>query len=337
MYILPVTFNYAFRAKKTPIYAVSSDGTYGKYPSQSDAARELGILKESIYYILKGRYKACGNYTFVSADKAEMTDDKGNVVIDKKLIEDLRQRANESSLYAVDKYGNYKKYLSQKEASDDLGITAGNINRVLHKERDFAKGYSFISANEAEKTDENGKIYVDKDIIEELRQKANKNDFYLINSDGDFSKYNTQTKASSDIGIHSSEIGRVLSKKGRKTAKGYVFIKANSLEEKDKDGSIAIKDVVLNELIERLNKRIIYVVNISNGKYEKFENKSIVAKLFNIPVKDIDLILRRHKKPHNGYVFIRANELEVIDKNGNRIVDKNKIDEIMKRYKKYAI
>ena len=254
MRIYPMTLNYCFSGRKTPVYAVSNKGDYKKYRSQAAAARKLGIARASVFHILDGRQRASGNYTFAYADKVETKDEQGNVITDKKVIEKLRRIANESSLYAVDKQGNYKKYESRKEASIDLGITHGNITGVLYKEHDYAKGYSFIPANEVEKLDADGNIYVDTDIIEKLRQAANKNDFYAINPEGVISRYTVQSKASHELGIDSSEITRVLSGR-KKTAKGYIFIKANSIEQKDSDGNIVIDTDKIKKLKGKSKKR----------------------------------------------------------------------------------
>ena len=121
---------------------------------------------------------------------------------------------------AVDlKTGEEIEYTSQQEASRDLGITQGGINRVLRGLSSHANGYYFYYTNNPKRID-----------VANYRYSRKRAPIRAIDlKTGDSYIFKGQTEAANVLGISISSISCILSGKIHR-AKGFTFEYANEEE-----------------------------------------------------------------------------------------------------------
>ncbi len=155
-----------------PVYAIKQDGSYKKYINLTTAAKETGISFHRVSNNLAGKYNYLSPYTFIYADKAEQKDKDGNISVNEKIIKEelikLKKGKPHKAVYTIDRNGKCKKYPTQTEAAQALGIKKQNINQVLTGKARTAAGHAIIYANELEDIDENGEITLNNQKITNL-------------------------------------------------------------------------------------------------------------------------------------------------------------------------
>ena len=136
-----------------------------QFPSQSEAARQLGVDVRSINSVLKGRYKQTGGYWFTE-DKEEITEEK---------IQKIKDRAHFfGGVFAVNlKTEKISFFKSQHEAARQLGVDQRNIQNVLKGRHKTAGGcwFCYADSNAVEKT----RAKFGNDIAYEVKKLINRN------------------------------------------------------------------------------------------------------------------------------------------------------------------
>ncbi len=228
--------------------------------------------------------------------------------------------------YAVDKDGNYRKFYLQKYVADALGIYKEKVSDCLQKRISSIKGYSFIYASEVESVDKEGNIVVDSD---KLTGKTKSNiGFYLIDENGNYTKFNTIEEAHESLNISYNNILSCILGRQNKTSQ-YLFTKASDIEIENEDGTISIDKTKLQEAMEVLNKSAVYLID-KDGNYERYNTRTEAGKAISVSLQDISAAAKGRKKTIHGYIALNANEVEKIAQDGTIIVDTEKIKETIK-------
>lgn len=158
------------------IYAVRSDGTYTKYASQADAARELGVAANNISECINGIRRSIGKCFFVKAEDIELFS-QGYVSINKsllgKLTAELAAAKGPKAVYLFDSKGKYQRYDSVRYLVDNLSFNKTCVMHCLSGKYKTYKGYRIFYAEQFETFDEKGNIAVDRDKLYETSQIVN--------------------------------------------------------------------------------------------------------------------------------------------------------------------
>lgn len=135
------------------------------FPSQHEAARQLGVDVRSINSVLKGRYKQTGGYWFTE-DENEITEEK---------IREIKDNAHFfGGVFAVNlKTEKISFFVSQCEAARQLGVDQRNILNVLKGQHKTAGGYWFCYADEH--AIENIKAKFGDKVADEVEKLTNRN------------------------------------------------------------------------------------------------------------------------------------------------------------------
>ncbi len=321
-------FNINFKGKSTPIIGTDKDGNPVEYPSVVDAAKILGVHKQNIYDYMCGRRKTLYGYTLKYADE-----DPNNPEKRKKTIQ----------IYAVDKDGNYRKFSSLKEASEELNIDKTYISKNLNGKLIYTNGYVFLYAKDIETKDENGKIHVDTDKIKKvLKYKKTKRtkQIYSVDKDGNYTKFSSGKEASDKLGLYNTYISNNLNGK-LKYYKGYVFLYADDLEVNDENGNTYI-DVekineakkVLNNKKRQRNERIFYLIN-AKKQIKKFDKCKSAAKETGLSTSIISNCLSGYSKYAGEYAAVLAQDVEIKNQDGTKSLNEEKIAQIAKELNDY--
>lgn len=161
-------------AKTDYFYGIDKDGYYKKYKLKKEAAYDLGLHSNTsnISSCLYGKTQTAGGFIFVLPEEIETTDEEGNIIIDTKRIQQLvdERFTNKNAIYAIDKFGNYKRYENATDAIRELGLPkkTASISLCLNGYQKSTHGYTFVRAIDVENKDENGRIIIDENTIKEI-------------------------------------------------------------------------------------------------------------------------------------------------------------------------
>ena len=127
-------------ASGRPVFAVNlKTGKVLHFNSQSEAARQLGILVENINDVLKGKHYTAGGYWFTE-DKSEITEEK---------IREIKANMRSRQVIAVNlETGEVLWFESQAEAGRQLGIDPRRVNDILKGRQNKTGIYWFCYADE---------------------------------------------------------------------------------------------------------------------------------------------------------------------------------------------
>ena len=88
------------------------------------------------------------------------------------------------SLYRIGYDGEYKRYGSITDASEDTGISMSGIRNVASGRGYTAGKYTFVESEKVETVDKQGNIEVNQKAINELVQLMNQGAMYAVDSEG---------------------------------------------------------------------------------------------------------------------------------------------------------
>ena len=138
-------YNITYREKygiacNHPVFAVDLRTSKVYYfKSHSEAARQLGVSVSSVNDVLKGRRNMTGGYWFTE-DKNEITKEK---------LQKIKSNMWCRYLLAINLETRKVLYFeSQHEASRQLGIPVGTINKVVKGKQNKTRNYYFTNADE---------------------------------------------------------------------------------------------------------------------------------------------------------------------------------------------
>lgn len=220
-------------ANRTSVYAIYKDGSYKKYPTQAEAAKELGIGANKISQCINGGSNKVSGRVFVKASDVESFE-KGKVKINTGLLRKFALELASSgvkAVYSFDKEGNYTRYDSVKSIVESLNIPKSGIKNCLSGQYSASHGYRFIYAENFETMGEDGNIAVDYDKLDEISEQINPalrkrmkkyGKIYAIN-DVNMKEFDNVRKAARELGIDENAIVYFL-KHGRNPENGKTSI-----------------------------------------------------------------------------------------------------------------
>ena len=231
-------------------------------------------------------------------------------------------------VYALDEKGNYQRFNSKTDASKAIGVTTPEIVRSAENRFHRAGGYFIVNADELEKRNDNGEIIVyQKDIDEILAYRTINKAIYAIDKKGNYKKFQTISDASKELDIDRRAISSALSNK-HKTANGYFFVHANTLELSDENGNITVDSKKIKELIEKKPQHPIYAID-KQGNYIKFSNQDEASKSLGVSRQRIAQVLNSRNSTCSGYYIVSADKVESENNEGKVLIDKAKVEEIL--------
>ncbi len=324
-----------FKGKKNPVYVIDSYGNYMRLDSQNIAARVFGALKNSISQVVAGSRKKTAGLIFVPASKIEKYEgDTADFDTIQEIIKNAEKDNKKESIYAFRYDGSYKKYKSRNEVSEVLGVKSSKIKYTEKNVKDL-NGYIFIPAKNVEEKDEDGNISLNKSKVESILNEAftkRKKPIYVISEDGNYKTFANQQEAGEYLGVSYQSINYAIGG-DLKTVSGKVVAGAGKVETRLEGGKVIVdSDKIEKLLTERIPKRkaAIYALKI-NGEYQRFASTVEASETLGISEKSIGEVLRKGAKTTGKYIFVYANEVEQKDKDGDIILDKNKMEKIIEK------
>lgn len=225
-------------ANKNAIYSINKNGEFHKFFNQTEAANELGLRRNKISGCINGLSSRVGDMAFIKAQDIE-TFDNGKIIFNTVLLKRIVRELLTPRLKAVyffDKDGRYQRFESAKKAGEALSIPHKSITNYCQGEKETSKGLRFIYAEKVETIDEDGKIIVDFDALDEISYEMNPKYMREIKQYGtiyairdiNITKFKDIKEAARTLNINEEDIlyfikyGRV-PKNREKYLNGYVF------------------------------------------------------------------------------------------------------------------
>ena len=341
MYIAPVNnfSNIYFTGKKSPVYAINSEG-YIRFNSSKEAAAVLGVSTSCVSRALSNKSLKTGYYYIVEADEIEHKADNGEIVVYRERIDEiLKERFQNSAkykpIYAIDKHGNYLKFDSHIKAAKNLGLIAGSIHDVVLGKNNTCGGYAFVDALEIETKDKNGNTVVDTNKVREIVEDTfYKKPVYAIDKQGNYTRFENQAKAAHAMGMTRQNVNQTIVGKNN-TCGGYLFVNAADIEIKDKEGRVFVDEAKIQELIAGPtlpNKRRgpVYAID-KQGNYTRFENQVQAAHALDVSQSYINLAVIGKSTTCKGYFLADADNVETINELGETVINEEKIKALIEK------
>ena len=227
------------------------------------------------------------------------------------------------AIYAIDKDGNYKKFPSQIIASKELGITSGCISRCINSDAGKTNGYVFVSALDIERLNKDGTVVVNEAKIKDLAKKLIVEDaYYVIDSNGKFSRYSSLEETSKATGVEQDLITKDFSGY-KKVVDDYTFVKAKHLESKKIDGTPVLdENAIITVFIG--NRRAFYSVD-KKGNTNLFHSHSQAYGNIGVSSSSITSCLNGKIKNINGYTFATPTQVLGVNSKNEIVVDNKKV------------
>lgn len=264
-------------------------------------------------------------------------------------------QAKDKTIYAIDFNGEIRKYPNINAASKDIGCSPTAVCDIIAGRRNCTDGFVFAKAKDIEIKDKNDDALLDCNKINKLRERflySGKNyPIVLISEDGKTEIYETVKTASNETHLPSSSFFRALAQP--KYAVGSRAIaKLSDVVLKDKNGNVVFDDngnFTLDD--EKLTKfysayfckrkpvdsisftsapKRIYAFDYEGNMYH-FNNREEASKAIGMSKCRItDSIY--DKQVACGYLFVNANQLEIDGLDDKKILDTNKIKDLMQTF-----
>lgn len=340
-------YNLAFmRKEEIPVYAIDNKGKYTRYDSYAIAAKELSLQKRIVARCANGDVHTTGAFTFIKAEDFEIRDEDNNPVLDKygniKIKEDMLakclKRFKNTAIYSIDKNGKWQRFDTQAQAAKELKVSKDGICDCVNGRLATTGGYTFVWAKYIETIDKNGEPKPDEKILEAFALDLSliNKEVYAFDKDGNHDKYDSPTIAANAKEINYNDVSHCLTGK-QKTSKGFTFVLAQDIETLNKDKTISLKQEKIDEILKRFKSKFeIYAVN-KKGECLKFDNMRTLSKELDIPRKSAWLCSQGAYATTNGYVILKAEELETTNKKGETVINRTKLKEILKVFQNKAV
>ena len=319
--------------KPKPVYAISEDGTYKKFPSKYQASKELGINAPRIIKCIDGTLRKTGGYTFVTPDAIEKETSSGAIIVDKakltKILYQAFEESNTTPIYAIDEKGFIRKFSGVRKAARDLSLEAANISRCLNGGQKRVGAYTFVRAEDIEISDNNNYVQINRHKVKEINDASFEHEgyvpIYAISADGKYTKYPNKKRAAAVLGIENSALSHCLL--GRyNVVKNYAFVLAEDVEEIDADGNVKLNFDVIKEKYQQANKNSVYVIN-KDGTYKKYLTQTDAAKDLGLRRTKISACINGESNKVGGRTFVKASDVESFE-NGQVVINKS----LMKKF-----
>ncbi len=233
-----------------PVYLLKiSDNSYTRYENVKELIAKTGLNKTAIYQNLDGYNHRTGEYICISANEVETKDNDGNVEFDFRVFNSAKSAisAFEKPIYAIYSNGEYKRYNSVTEASEDTDFSRRIVYEGSLENKIIKRNVVFANADEIEKFNSRGDLIVDKKLIKKISKKIKDNNksyiVYAFKDDGSYMVFNTAKEASEKLNVAHCNIAHCISGQ-RKSAGGYRFYSAKDVEDE--------KGQVKSEFLEKV-------------------------------------------------------------------------------------
>ncbi len=160
---------------KNAVYAIKKDGSYIKFINQNEAARQLGLNRAKISQCVRGEVTRTSEYGFVKASDVEEFNN-GIITVNTKLLKRIGielSMPQVKAVYAFNSDGTYTRYGSAKEASEKLSLNKSAVKQCLCGQQKTSGGYRFVYAENFEDIDEEGRIIVNYNKLDEISHQIN--------------------------------------------------------------------------------------------------------------------------------------------------------------------
>ncbi len=147
---------------------------------------------------------------------------------------------------------------------------------------------------------------------------------YAFSRDNTILRFPSKTEAVAVLGVNYCSVTKCLEGDFHES-NGYSFAYAKDVEIQREDGSVELDEKAVKRIRESFNdaKRTpVYAISI-DGSVQRFNSLAIASLELEIPIRSISKVLTKNTHASNGYVFVSADELEMRDKKGALIYDKN--------------
>ncbi|MCD8025042.1 MAG: helix-turn-helix transcriptional regulator [Candidatus Gastranaerophilales bacterium] len=244
---ISAVYNLSFMgAKGCPVYAISADGNYQKFNSQKEAADALGVYTSAISACLAGRHYSTGGMSFARAKDVEIKNENGTTEIDDEKIKEYVKYLNYAGVYLISQDGSYKKYNSQTEAAEELGVLPSSFSKCSKGILKIGNVCA-IKAFDFEVENKDGTTGIKKDVLEKCTEELGYTTVYFIKQDGSYKKYNSQTEAAAQIGVSASAISNAIS--GKYKIKGMIVKRGCDIESLDENGRVCPDEDKIKEVM----------------------------------------------------------------------------------------
>ena len=252
-------FNNNLTFGKTSIYAVNVNGgqeAVRKFESIAQASRELDVSKRSISAVLDGANHVTSNYFFYYADDLERGQSQKE--INRKLINSVPSQldnAYSQPIYALCLNGEYRRFNSPKEASQELDVPYSKISRSLRQGEKGAicNNFTFVKASNVERRDVNGVPILSVKELNQQRErflKAATCPIVVITESMEIEIFPSQKEVEDKFNIMSSNLSHAINH-GPKAYKGRVYVRLEDVVARNKKKELIFdenNDFVLDEL-----------------------------------------------------------------------------------------
>lgn len=301
-----------------PIYAIGLDGKQKRFENKQRAANALGMDISELNHCLQGRYNVAHGYSFALAEDVETIDENGKIHLNYDVLKDRYEEVSKTAVYAISQEGSYKKYATQTQAAEELGLSRTKITDCISGLSTRVHDKTFIKASDIE-TYENGNIYVNRGLIKRFARELSKprtKALYSFDERGRIKRHESTKEATEDLSISKTSIQEVLSGK-RASAKGYYFVYAENFEIQDDSGKLVVDYESLDTIAQDINPQIRKrrekhgkIFALKDVNVYEFKDIGEAARALGIPEDKIDKFLTHNTNPDdrtqnniNGYVF----------------------------------
>ncbi|MBQ4645775.1 MAG: hypothetical protein IJB79_00340 [Candidatus Gastranaerophilales bacterium] len=362
---------FSFQGKIRAVYAINKDGTRARFDSAKEASTKLGIERPNVYNVLQGISKQTCGYTFVWADEVEYQDESGKIALNEEKMLSLLNNfsnANNFELYSLEFDGTTKRHENITSLSIDERCSSTRISDILGGRVSQTNGYVFIRANDVDLRDEKGKIITDnegnpipdKKKINKLRETflySQKNfPIVVISKDKKTRIFPTIKEAGNQLPIAVSAIIRALNNP-QYGVKKCAVARLSDVVLKDSEGNVVFSEdnnfVLDDEKLQKTylnyfevdetkqisfcgNPRKIYAYDYEGNSFQ-FDGRPQAAQTLGMSRSRITDSIRKEEITH-GYVFALADDIEMINDEGESVLDLEKVQKLMETFSRaYSI
>lgn len=306
---------YFSKTQPNAVYAVDYMGNYQKYPKLSAMKSKKGLL-------------------IVKASDIESFDKNGQLVLNRKeLSTRLIQDPIYNAIYAFDRQGNITKYENQAEYAKKKGVSDTAVYNALQKQNRMVQGEQLVPAKEVEKVLKDGTITIDDDkLIDYFSKKYHPSSTrrYTVTENLQLTRYETIKELTACTGMNYDTFVRM---PDRLTPNGEYIIPASEIEEIGLNGQFVVNQTKLSRALwDRTSQDFIYTIDI-NGNMEKHKDVKQAAQALNRAEQTLYSVLYEDGIHQSvaGKVVVRACDIESMDENGNIIIDRRKVTELIQK------
>ena len=147
---------------------------------------------------------------------------------------------------------------------------------------------------------------------------------YVIDKDGNYTKYPSQVVASKELGITTGCISRCINSDAGKT-NGYVIVSALDVEKLDENGNTIVNSTKIQDISKKLHPdNAVYVIE-EDGSFKRYSSPEETAEMTGIEEVTLTKGFNGFKKVIGKQTFVKAKNLETKKIDGKFVLDEDKI------------